>query len=77
VVSSLAYPNLLGTKMLGCCCTMSKKQQNQKLEVACLMATVSSICSVLLQYFIYPYLRARTVVGIRTGFGLKNSRYLG
>jgi hypothetical protein len=20
VVSSLAYPNLLGTKMLGCCC---------------------------------------------------------
>jgi hypothetical protein len=37
VVSSLAYPNLLGTKRLGCCC-------------CCCMKIVNNIDSLILQY---------------------------
>jgi hypothetical protein len=29
VVSSLAYPNLLGTKRLGCCCYSDKSNYNK------------------------------------------------
>jgi hypothetical protein len=39
VVSSLAYPNLLGTKRLGCCCCNFRRESGQ-LQIICGVRTI-------------------------------------
>jgi hypothetical protein len=46
VVSSLAYPNLLGTKRLGCCCCCEVSVSSM-LHLLLLLSLVQLICSLL------------------------------